>query len=119
MLGGGVVRAEVPGLPPHALALAHAGADHDFTNPDSAPARTPAPGEPVLLVYSLGHDTERPALDRVSAVRNRRGDLGYSDRLVVSRHATDAVFRIALVPHRAGEPIPDQDQLAALLNTVP
>ncbi len=126
MLGGGVVRAELPGLPDRAIALAHAGSDFDFTKPASAPARTPVDGEPLLLVYSLEDYTAASsagssgfAIERVSAVRNRVGDLGYSDQLVLPRHASAAVFRIALVPHRAGAPLPSEKELSVLLAATP
>ncbi|MEN9841395.1 MAG: hypothetical protein RL376_1195, partial [Verrucomicrobiota bacterium] len=55
MLGGGVVRADLPGLPPHAIALTHAGSDLDLTQAASAPPRVPAPGDPILVVYSLNN----------------------------------------------------------------
>ncbi len=128
MLGGGVVRAELPGLPARAIALAHAGPDHDFTKSDIAPARVPSAGEPLLLVYSLEDYNPAPAaaasapgfaIQRVSAVRNRAGNLGYSDQLSLSRHAAGTVFRIALVPHRAGDPLPSEKELAALFATLP
>ena len=107
MLGGGVVRADLPGLPPHAIALAHAGRDHDFAQADSAPARVPAPGEPILVAYSLNQDTEPGfSIERISAVRNRRGDLGYSDQLALKRHAASVNFRVLLIPLRAGQPMP-------------
>lgn len=119
MLGGGVVRAELPGLPPSAIALASTGRDADFTSATPQAAVTPRPGEPLLIVYSLSGDTVDPSspspwsIERISAVRNRRGDLGYSDQIVATRTASAVNFRTLLLPVRAGQPLPEVSYDAA------
>ncbi len=124
MLGGAVVRADLPGLPENAIALASAAGDVDISSPEPRPVASPRPGDALLLVYSLGHDEgarESWSVERVSAPRNRKGDLGYSDRLVAGLRAKEAAFRILLVPSRAGEALPElsydpaRNQLAVVL----
>ncbi len=109
MLGGHVARAQIAGLPPHAIALASTGRDADFTSSVSASTITPLPGDPLLLLYALAPTPETApswSIERLSAPRNRRGDLGYSDQLLASQRGVSATFRILLLPLRHGDPLP-------------
>ncbi|MCY3018530.1 MAG: hypothetical protein NTW87_05805 [Planctomycetota bacterium] len=105
MLNGGVWKADVPGLVASQIVLA-------FREPDPKarehpakprPAIVPQPGQPLLLVCSIGGGEAEVETAEGPADRNNKPQ--FYDRLTIDLRAAEAHFRIALVPFRMGEEI--------------
>lgn len=113
MLNGGVWCAEVPGLAKNQIALAFHEGDPKLDSAETKPAITPQPGEPLLLVCVLGindsGDVALPLMQvaRLEGPKDKTGKAQFYDRLVINRHATEANFRVLLLPFRAGEKLPE------------
>jgi hypothetical protein len=112
MLNGGVWQADVPGLPPNQVALAFRDGDPKLDSPIAGPAITPQPGEPLLLVCALGMDASGddalPLIQvaRLEGPKDKAGKAQFYDRLVINRRASEANYRVLLIPFRAGETPP-------------
>ena len=113
MLNGGVWRAEVSGLAKNQIALAFRDGDPKLDSAETKPAIAPQPGEPLLLVTALGMedsgDDSLPLLQvaRVEGPKDKTGKAQFYNRLVINRHASEANFRVLLLPVRAGEKFPE------------
>ena len=113
MLNGGVWRAEVSGLAKNQIALAFREGDPKLNSSEIKPAIAPKPGEPLLLVTALGMnesgDDSLPLLQvaSVEGPKDKTGKAQFYDRLVINRRATEANFRVLLLPVRAGEKFPE------------
>lgn len=110
MLNGGVWKADLPGLPANAIALATTGQDTDLTQSANRPPISPQPGDPALLVVALGmeapHDLPLLATETVEGQPDRKGSPQFMDRLVINHRGKEAAFRVLLLPFRVGEPLP-------------
>jgi len=112
MLNGGVWRAEVSGLAKNQIALAFRDGDPKLDSAEAKPAITPKPGEPLLLVTTLGmEDSGADALPlmqvaRVEGPKDKNGKAQFYDRLVINRRAMEANYRVLLLPVRAGGKLP-------------
>ena len=112
MLNGGVWRAEVPNLPANMVALGYHAGDPDTASSAVKPALTPAAGEPLLLVVSLGltdsGEEGRPLLqvERTAGPADKKGVSQFYDRLTINQHTTTTTFRVLLLPIHSGEPLP-------------
>jgi hypothetical protein len=105
MLNGGVWKADVPGLVASQIVLAFREPDPKAKeNPAKPrPAIVPQPGQPLLLVCSIGGGEAKVETAEGPADRNNKPQ--FYDRLTIDLRAAEAHFRIALVPFRMGEEI--------------
>ena len=112
MLNGGVWQAEVPGLAGNQVALAYRAGDPKLNSAEANSAITPQAGEPLLLVCAIGMDESGDApqpliqVARIEGPKDRNGMAQFYDRLVINHRASEANFRVLLIPFRAGEPLP-------------
>jgi hypothetical protein len=112
MLNGGVWRAEVPGLAANQVALAFREPDPKADPSVTKLAIKPERGEPLLIVCAVGMDASGKdglPLLQVETARgpaDKKGVPAPFDRLLINRQAADAGFKVLLIPHRAGEPLP-------------
>jgi hypothetical protein len=112
MLNGGVWKADVAGLPAHAVALASSGKDTDLQSKADKPALRPKPGDPILLVYALGMersgDPTLPLLsvETVGGPPSKTGEAQFHDRLVIHSRTDSVRFRVLFLPLRMGESLP-------------
>jgi len=96
MLNANVRRATLPGTRPGERVLQHA--------PDAAPAR-PDAGAPLLLVRCLGA-VDALEVETLDGPPDRKGQAQPYARLTTSVRGDEARFRLALLPFRMGEPLP-------------
>jgi hypothetical protein len=117
MLENDIVTAEVPGLPKGWLALFNPpnpiGTPSKIETNAPRPSIQPTPGIPLLLVIPLlpvdSGKSGQPVVEaRVldDGPKNKEGKPGYYNALLLNRHDVKANFRVLLVPHQAGEPLP-------------
>ena len=108
MLNGGVWKADVPGLPENALALAGSGPMPSPTSAAAGPILHPADGEPILLVYAMGADAALlPNAERCEGPADKAGKAQFYDRLVAGHKGTAASFRMIFIPTRSGQALPE------------
>ena len=112
MLNGGVWQAEVAGLPANQVVLACRSPEAKANGPQAALA--PAKGEPLLLVCALGLTASGDALPLMQVSSepgpaDRNGKPQSYNRLAISVRAPEIRFRVALIPFRMGEPLPQVD----------
>lgn len=98
-LNGGVWQAAVP-CGAGQLVLAWRKYDRQVVH---APLK-PEPGEPLLLVTSLGGG--QPRVETVPGPVDRQGKPQTYDRLCIPLTAVEARYRVLLTPFKAGEPLP-------------
>ena len=106
-LSGGVWKAQVPGVPADQVVLAFdKGPIKEGTD---RPAITPAAGNPLLLVASVGTPDVKAEVNLLEAPGQNDKKTGapqYLERVVLGTNAVAVNFRIVLVPFHAGEPLP-------------
>jgi hypothetical protein len=107
MLGTGVWQANVEGLPANQILLAYREPDPKKKPAPGAAAEPIAPenGAPVLLVCALGMtesgDASMPLMKVETATDgpdDGKGKTSTYDRLVVNRRASEAAYRVLLIP---------------------
>ena len=114
MLNGGVWKADAPGVPAGCVALAfrEMPANAKPEPVGSRPAIVPAAGEPLLLVVPLepaaSGDGAMPliSVETREGAADRKGIVQTYDRLTVNVRATEARFKVLLIPFRMGDPLP-------------
>jgi hypothetical protein len=123
MLNGGVWHADLPGLPPNAVALASTGTDSDPKSPAPPETIKPASGAPLLLLVAAGMEpapgSDLPLIEvkRIPAPPAKDGQKQFLNQLVINHRGTSAAFRVLLLPLRAGDPLPQIASDAAASRT--
>lgn len=121
MLDQGVVKADVPGLPPGWLALVNPG---NKPHPEKIESGGPRPSvipdkdAPLLLVVPLATGENGNAGEAVvdagvrdDGPKDNNGNPTYYNCLTLTRSGTEARFRILLLPSKMGEPLPQVAQM--------